>query len=61
MVGIAGLTGMDNAAALPLKVQYQAQVAKLQKDAIDMQGDLALQLIESASTNAVGKQLDLRI
>jgi len=47
---------------LEIQNEFQARVAKLQKEAIDMQGEMAIQLIESATAQqAAGRQLDITI
>lgn len=47
MGSISGI-GVGGSGAV-FAAQYGAKVASLQKDAVEMQGDMALKLIESAS------------
>lgn len=55
-VGAAGLLS-----ALNLRIEYQARVAKLLQEAVNMEGELALQLIQAVATNPdVGANLDIR-
>jgi len=59
MAGIPSLGGVQAASSIEFQTQRQAAVAGLQKDAIEQQGDQALQLIQSASLNqAIGQNLD---
>lgn len=52
------ITGAGGIAAIQLQAQYAAKTAKLQLDNISLQGDLALDLIASAT--GVGQNLDVR-
>ena len=63
MAGISATGGVSAAMSnLELQTQMSAQVASLQKDAIEMQGDMALQLIQSAATTTgVGQQLNIQV
>ncbi|MBI2424642.1 MAG: hypothetical protein HYV27_17560 [Candidatus Hydrogenedentes bacterium] len=59
---MAGIPSIGGIGAAQFQAQYQAATLKLQKDAIDLQGDLALQLIASASVpTGTGQNLDLQI
>lgn len=58
MSGIGPVGGITS--SVQFAAEYGARVANLQKDALEQQGDLALQLINSASING-GQSLDIRI
>ncbi|MFM1919829.1 MAG: hypothetical protein RLZZ303_1463 [Candidatus Hydrogenedentota bacterium] len=58
MAGIGAVGGITNGAQFV--AEYGAKVARLQKDALEQQGDLALQLIQSASINP-SQGIDIRI
>ncbi|MBI1319200.1 MAG: hypothetical protein GC168_09685 [Candidatus Hydrogenedens sp.] len=47
-------------AALRFQAEYSGRVAKLQLDAVEQQGDLALQLIQSASVDT-GQNLNITV
>lgn len=53
--------GGASLSASQIQTEYSARAAKLQKDAIEQQGDLALQLINSASASGTGQQIDIRV
>jgi hypothetical protein len=59
---MAGISSVGGPSLPPAQFQaeYAARAAKLQKDAIDQQGDLALKLINSASSGT-GQQIDIRV
>ena len=60
MAGIAPTGGVTDLSAISFAAEYQARVASLQKDAVELQGKLSLQLIQSATSNGqVGQQLDV--
>lgn len=48
-------------ASAQLAAAYQAKTVALQKDVMDMQGDMALKLIESAGLPMEGQQIDFRV
>lgn len=57
MAGVSGVGGISN---LAFATEYQARVAKLSKDAINEQGEQALQLIQAAALDAQsGRNLDV--
>lgn len=57
MSGISAVGGISNAA---FAAEYAARVAKLGKDAINEQGQRALELIQSATLDAQsGRNLDV--
>ncbi len=58
MSSIGSIGGITS--GVQFAAEYGARVANLQKDALEQQGDLALQLINSASING-GQALDVRI
>ncbi len=51
MADVSSINGISNLTNLQFETQYQAQVAKLQKDAVSMQGQMALQLIQSVASS----------
>jgi len=53
------ISGVAGIAALRLETEFQAKVAKLQKDATEFQGDMAVQLIQSVT--GVGGNLDVQV
>lgn len=60
MPGISAVGGSLPSAVF--QAEYAARAAKLQQDAINQQGDLALKLIASSSAaTGTGQQLDIRI
>jgi hypothetical protein len=63
MAGIAGIggaiTGIQN---LKFEAEYQARVLATQKDVMELQGKMALQLIQSSGIDpAVGGNLNIQI
>ena len=59
---MAGITGLSGISGAQLQTEFQVRVAVLQKDAAELEGDLALKLIASASIDpAVGQQLSVQI
>ncbi len=63
---MTGISSIEAAAGSVSSLQFQteltARVASMQKDAVDMQGDMAMKLIEAASTTPqVGSQLNITI
>jgi hypothetical protein len=60
MAGIEPVSGTGAANALAFATEYQARVVSLQKDAVEMQGKMSLQLIQAAVSNTqVGQQLNV--
>ena len=60
MAGISGVGG-PTLSAQQIELQRTVQVAKLQKDAVDLQGDLALQLLQSAQVSGTGQNLNIQV
>ncbi len=59
---MAEITGLSAVSGSQFQAEFQARVASLQKDAAELEGELALKLIESASIDpAVGRQLDIHL
>ena len=59
---MAGISGVGNTlSAQQIELQRTVQVAKLQKDAVDLQGDLALQLLQSAQVSGTGQNLNIQV
>ncbi len=61
MEGISGINASGGAMPLQFQVQYQAKVASLQKSAVEMQGDMVMQLLQSVADTQVGGQLDISV
>jgi len=62
MAGISAVGDAGSVSNLQFQNEYQVKVAKLQKDAVDFQGDMAMQLIQSATVAAPsGNTLDIKI
>jgi hypothetical protein len=60
MAGIAPIGGGTDISALSFSTEYQARVMSLQKDTVELQGKLSLQLIQAAaSSGQVGQQLNV--
>lgn len=60
MAGISAIGG-GGVSNLQFQAQRAAQVVNLQKQALDQQGELALQLLESVANSGVGTNLNVRI
>jgi hypothetical protein len=59
---MAGISGVGaTLSTQQLELQRTVQTAKLLKDATELQGDLALQLINSASANGTGQRLNIQV
>ncbi len=63
MAGISSVAAVGNGTSpTQFEAEYTARAAKMAKDAVDMEGDMALKLIESASVDAkVGQRLNMKI
>lgn len=62
MSGISAAGGAAGIQSLQFQAEYQAKAVALQKEAIDLQGQSALQLIQSAGVQgAGGQQLDISV
>ena len=61
---MAGITAMGGTGAtmsnVELQTQISARVASLQKDAVEMKGDMALKLIDSAASGT-GQKLNIQV
>ena len=58
---MAGVSGVGGASGVQFEAQLAAKTAKLQKDTMEMQGDMAQKLIQSAVTNPnVGRNLNIQ-
>jgi hypothetical protein len=58
MSGISSVGGVSNAV---FQAQYQVKVLKLGQDAVNEQGQRALELIQAASSATSGQNLDVSI
>lgn len=58
---MSGIPSIGGLASLEFQAQRAAQAVKLQKEALDLQGDLAIQLIQSVADPGVGGGLDVRV
>ncbi|HNR32147.1 MAG TPA: hypothetical protein PKI11_14755 [Candidatus Hydrogenedentes bacterium] len=61
MDGINAIDGAGGLAALRLAAEYQARVLKTQQEAMRLEGELALKLIESAVVQPPEHRLDVRV
>jgi NADH dehydrogenase FAD-containing subunit len=62
MAGIASIGGSAGTSGVQFEAELQTRVMKLQKDAVDMQGDMALKLLESAAgATSTGQQLNIQV
>ena len=57
---MAGIPSVGGIASIQFQTELTARVASIQKDAVEQQGDLAIQLIESATVDT-GQNLNIRI
>ena len=59
---MAGLSGVGLAGAR-LAVEYQAAVIRTQKEALELEGDMAIKLIQAAviPDEAIGRNLDVAV
>ena len=60
MAGISGVGG-GTLSAVQFDAQRNIQVAKLVKDATELEGDLALKLLESAQVSGTGQNLNIQV
>ncbi len=61
MAAISGIEGSGSTKSVELAMEYQARVLKMQKDALNMQGEMALELINAvAAPSSAGHQIDVR-
>ncbi len=59
---MAGIPSVGGVSGLQFEAQLAAKTVKLQKDAMEMQGDMAQKLIQSAVANqSVGRNLDIQV
>ncbi|MCC6145870.1 MAG: hypothetical protein IT368_18840 [Candidatus Hydrogenedentes bacterium] len=63
MAGIAGVAGaVSGIQSLKFEAEYQARVLATQKDVMELQGNMALQLIQSAGVDpAVGGNINIQV
>lgn len=59
MTGISGVG--ETLSTQQIELQRTVQTARLLKDAAELQGDLALQLLESATVDGTGQRLNVQI
>lgn len=60
MAGISGVGG-PTLSAQQIEVQRSVQTAKLLKDATELQGDLALQLLDAATVDGTGQRINIQV
>tara|TARA_R110001592_G_scaffold71295_8_gene218024 strand:- start:74 stop:256 length:183 start_codon:yes stop_codon:yes gene_type:complete len=60
MAGISGVGG-GTLSAQQIDIQRNIQSAKLLKDAAELEGDLALQLLQSAQVTDTGQNLNVQV
>lgn len=59
---MAGISATGGVSGVQFQTEVQMQVMKLQKDTMNMQGDMALKLLESAVVpQASGQQLNIQV
>ena len=59
MTGISGVG--ETLSTQQIELQRTVKTARLLKDAAELQGDLALQLLESATVDGTGQRLNVQI
>lgn len=59
MTGISGVG--ETLSTQQIELQRTVQTARLLKDAAELEGDLALQLLESATVDGTGQRLNVQI
>ena len=60
MAGISGVGGPTLSTA-QFDVQRTVQTAKLLKSATELQGDLALKLLDAATVNGTGQNINIKV
>lgn len=60
MAGISGVGG-PTLSTQQLELQRNIQTAKLLKDATQFEGDLALKLLDSATVNGTGQNINIQV
>jgi hypothetical protein len=60
---MAGISGVGGAAlsAQQIDIQRSVQSAKLLKDAAELEGDLALKLLQSAQVTGTGQNINIQV
>lgn len=59
---MAGISGLGSTlSAQEIQLQRSVQTAKLLKDATQLEGDLALKLLDSATVNGTGQNLNIQV
>jgi len=59
---MAGISGVGSAlSAQEIEIQRTVQTARLLKDAAQLEGDLALKLLESAAVDGTGQNLNIQV
>jgi hypothetical protein len=61
MAGISAVGGAAGISSARFAAEYQAKAVSLQKDVIDLQGQSALTLIQSAGVQGTGQQIDFSV
>ena len=61
MAGASSIGGAAGISSLKFQAEYQAKAAALQKDAIELQGQSAVKLIQSAGVDGSGGQIDFSV
>jgi hypothetical protein len=57
-----GISSAGSMSAMQFEVQLQTRVLAMQKDMVDQQGDLALELIQAATIDsAVGRNVNTQV
>jgi len=60
MAEVSSINGIPNLNSVQIETEYQAKAAKLQKDVVSMQGQMALELIQSVTSNVSSTVLDVK-
>lgn len=59
---MAGISGLGSTlSAQEIQLQRSVQTAKLLKDATQLEGDLALKLLDSATVDGTGQNLNIQV
>jgi len=61
MAGIPAVGSVGGLENLQIQAEYSARVAKMTQDAVDLQGNLALKLIQSAAASSSGNNLNITV
>ncbi len=63
MAGVSGVSGVSGLSRAQFEAEFQVRALKMQQDAMEQQGESAVQLIETAmaATEGVGGKVNIAI